>query len=158
MSYSIGKSGRRARNLLALGVLVIVSCDNPLEVSDCPDQVQITMSAGTTPEIDWTPRCHLSGLTVSTYGDLNVWIIHSPPQYIVCSDYGGGCNTQLNTLYPPIRFGVLPRDAFQDLPPPNEQARPLNVGWPYAVRLDRAGRPTPFAAVDTFVVSASAAR
>lgn len=148
------------RELLAVGLVAVVSCNNPLAVSDCPDEVQITMSAGTTPEIDWTPRCHLYALTVSTYGDANVWIIHGPPQYLICSDYGP-CPTPLNTLYPPIRFGVVPRDAFQDVPPPNQQAPPLNVGWPYAVRLQRAGGAADrelFLAIDTFVVAAPPGR
>ena len=144
------------RSLLVLGLLALVSCKNPLEVSDCPDQIQITMSAGTTPEIDWTPRCHLYALTVSTYGNSNVWLIHGPPQYLICSDYSRSCPSSLNTLYPPIRYGVVPRDAFQDLPPPKQQAPPLNVGWPYAVRLQRAGGAASqelFLAVDTFVVT-----
>lgn len=148
----------RTRWLGALCLLTLATCKNPLAVSDCPDQVQISVSAGTTPEIDWTPRCHLYAMTVSTYGNANVWIIHGPPQFVICSDDGGGCPTSLNTLYPPIRFGVVPRDAFQDVPPPPEPAAPLNVGWPYAILLQRAGgpsSPTPYFATDTFVVSAT---
>ncbi len=146
------------RALLALGALAIVSCKNPLAVSDCPDQVQVTMTAGTTPEIDWTPRCHLYALNISTYGDYNVWSIHGPPEFLICPDDGTSCPAPLNTLYPPIRYGVVPRDAFQDLPPPGQQAPPLNVGWPYTVRLERAGRFTSqetFLAVDTFVLTAA---
>ena len=70
----------------------------------------------------------------------------------------GACPSPLNTLYPPIRYGVVPRDAFQDVPPPNEQAPPLNVGWPYAVRLQRAGGAADrelYLAIDTFVVAAT---
>ena len=149
------------RELLAVGLVAVVSCDNPLAVSDCPDEVQITMSAGTTPEIDWTPRCHLYALTVSTYGDANVWIIHGPPQYLICPDDGRACPSALNTLYPPIRYGVVPHDVFQDVPPPDEQAPPLNVGWPYAVRLQRAGGAADrklYFAIDTFVVAATGGR
>jgi hypothetical protein len=144
------------RELIGLGILALLSCKNPLEVSDCPDQVQISMSAGITPEIDWTPRCHLYALTVSTYGDANVWSIHGPPQYLICPDDGGSCPSPLNTLYPPIRFGVVPRAAFQDVPPPGQQAPPLNLGWPYAVRLERSLGPATqelFLAIDTFVVA-----
>ena len=141
---------------LVLGLLAIAACKDPLAVSDCPDQVQITVGAGTTPEIDWTPRCHLYVVTISAYGS-NYWIIHGPPQFLICSDDGGGCPVPLNTLYPPIRFGVVPRDAFQDVPPPGQQAAPLHLGWPYEIRLERTGRRSDLTgfAIDTFVVSAA---
>jgi hypothetical protein len=146
------------RSAAALGFVAVVACANPLEVSDCPAQVQITVSSGTTPEIDWTPRCRLSSLTVSAYGS-NYWIVHSPPQFLICPDYGGSCPKSLNTLYPPIRFGVVPRDAFQAVPPPGEQAAPLHLGWPYEIRLARAGprltHDQMSLAVDTFVVTAA---
>jgi hypothetical protein len=147
----------RTSTVLALGCLTVIACRNPLEVSDCPDQVQITMTSGTTPDIDWTPRCHLYALTVSAYGS-NVWIVHGPPQFLICPDDGGSCPAALNTLYPPIRFGVIPRDAFQDLPPPGQQVAPLHLAWPYEIRLQRAGRLTTeqmLLAVDTFVVTAA---
>jgi hypothetical protein len=65
-----------------------------------------------------------SGLRVrETYGNHNVWSIHSPPQYIVCSDYGDSCDKSLNTLYPPIRFGVVPGDSFSISRPPTSRCR-----------------------------------
>ena len=150
-----------SRLLLLIPLLLYAAaCRNPLAVSDCPEEIEITVSAGTTPEIDWTPRCHLQGLYVWTpYGNATGWSIHGPPEYLICSDYGGGCNGQpLNTLYPPIRWGLVPEDAFQAFPHPGETVPPLRVGWPYVVHLSRANGSVgvgSWSAVDTFVVTAA---
>src|SRR5437867_3891214 len=106
----------RTRDLLLIGLLGVVSCRDPFAVSDCPDDVEITVSAGTTPEIDWTPRCHLAVLSlVSEYERSNVWSISGRRHDYTCAD-NTGCASPLNTLYPPIRYNVVPRDAFQDFP------------------------------------------
>ena len=143
----------RARFLGLLAPLVLLSCDNPLELSDCPNQVEITVSGGTTPMIDWMPRCHLSRVLVSEPGDYNVWGLHSPPQFIICSDDGGGCTVGLNTLYPPLRYGAVPRNAYQDLPPGGEQPSALVAGYPYTFRLYRANTDPMLLAVDTFTIT-----
>jgi hypothetical protein len=137
---------------LLLVPLLLLGCRNPLEVSDCPDQLEIVVSSGTRPTIDWTPRCHLYALYVQAPGDYNLWSIHGPPRLIVCGDDGQPCPPGINTLYPPIGYGVVPREAFQDLPPPAETAPSLVAGYPYTFRLYRTG--DQFAvAVDTITIS-----
>ena len=146
----------RTLAILMVGLLAVMSCEDPLAVSDCPDQVQISVGAGTTPEIDWTPRCHLVGLLItSTYTGGTVWSIGGP-QRGVCGDDGQQCYWR-NTLYPPIRYGVVPQDAVQDFPP-DQKPQALRVGWPYELRLRRGGRALPrevWLAVETFVVTAT---
>ena len=58
----------RTLAILMVGLLAVISCGDPLAVSDCPDQVQISVGAGTTPEIDWTPRCSV-GVSPTRAGD-----------------------------------------------------------------------------------------
>jgi len=132
---------QRTRQLFLVAFLAVISCTNPLDVSDCPDQVQITISTGPTPEIDWTPRCHLSQLAVeSVYERSNEWIIIGRVKYRTCGD--GRCDTYFNTLYPPIRYGMVPHDASQAFPLPSDPTPRLNIGWPYTVRLARSPAPT----------------
>ena len=122
---------------LAVVILGLVSCKDPFTVSDCPDEVQITVSDGPSPEIEWTPRCHLFQLRVeSTWERSTEWVITGLVRYRTCGD--GRCDTHYNTLYPPIRYGVLPNDAIQAFPLPSDPTPTLNAGWPYTVRLSRS--------------------
>jgi hypothetical protein len=145
---------RRTLAVFLVGLLAVIACKDPLAASDCPDQVQISVSPGTTPEFDWTPRCHLVGLLItSTYTGGTVWSLGGP-QHGVCGDEGGDCYWR-NTLYPPIRYGVVPRDAQQTFPP-DQKPEALRVGWPYEVRIWRGGRALPrevWLAVEAFVVT-----
>ena len=144
----------RALAVLMVGLVAVISCKDPLAVSDCPDQVQLSVGDGTTPEIDWTPRCHLVGLLItSTYTGGTVWSIGGP-QRGTCGDDGQECYWR-NTLYPPIRYGVVPGDAVQNFPP-DQKPQALTVGWPYEVRIWRGGAPSRevWLAVEAFVVSA----
>jgi hypothetical protein len=130
----------RTRQLLAVVILVLLSCKNPFQVSDCPDELQITVGEGPTPEIDWTPRCHLFELSVeSVYERSNEWTITGRVKYRTCGD--GRCDTYYNTLYPPIRYGAVPRDASQAFPLSSDPTPTLNIGWPYTVRLSRSPAP-----------------
>jgi hypothetical protein len=145
---------QRTLAIFIVGLLAGLSCRDPLAVSDCPDQVQVSVGAGPTPEIDWTPRCHLVGLLITAYGG-TVWSIGGPQQG-TCGDDGQVCYWR-NTLYPPIRYGVVPRDVVQ-LFPPDQAPQALRIDWPYELRLSRGGRALPgevWLAVDTFVVTAT---
>ena len=152
----------RTRDLLLIGLFGVVSCRDPFALSDCPDDIEITVSAGTTPEIDWTPRCHLAVLyLVSEYERSNVWSISGRRHDYTCAD-NTGCASPLNTLYPPIRYNVVPRDAFQDFPI-SGQPQALRLGWPYTVHLRRSGPVSSrevaevWLAVHTFYVTATPA-
>ncbi|MGH7752283.1 MAG: hypothetical protein ACREN5_05675 [Gemmatimonadales bacterium] len=143
----------RARYLGLLAPLLCLSCDNPLAVSDCPEQVEIVVGAGPRPSIDWVPRCRGYWLLVQAPGDLNLWSIHGPPQLVICPDDGGPCPLSLNTLHPPVQYGVVPRDAYQDLPFGGEQAPSLVVGYPYTFRLYRTNATPALMAIDTFTIT-----
>lgn len=145
----------RALAVMMVGLLAVISCKDPMAVSDCADQVQINVGAGTTPEIDWTPRCHLVGLLItSTYTGETMWSIGGP-QHGTC---GGGQTCYWgNTLYPPIRYGVVPRDVVQHFPL-DQKPQTLTIGWPYEVGISRGGNALPrevWLAVDSFVVTAT---
>ena len=140
---------------LVVCVPALISCQDPLAVNDCPAQVEITLSAGATPDIDWAPRCHVNGLLIfSAYTGATIWTVYAEPP-VTCDD-NGNCTKARNTLYPPVRYGVVPPGSSQSFPVAGAPPAPLLVGWPYSIYLRRANPPDPrevWLAADTFVVS-----
>jgi len=83
-----------------------------LSGAECTGPVDVSVSAGTTPTISWTPRCRL-GLVGVEAEDGDVWVITTPGR---------------NGINAAVRYGIVPSGATSDAP-----AVPLIAGQPYNV-------------------------
>lgn len=119
---------------LPLLVLVLASCTVLLGCSDdststaelleCTGEVNVSVSAGTTPQFSWSPACRLFFLIVEPAASgTDLWSIISEGA---------------NRIAPPVRYGTVPADA-EELDPPT----PLLAGTAYKVVVARYTGPGP---------------
>jgi hypothetical protein len=91
-------------------------------VQECTGPVTVSVSSGTTPTFDWTPRCSLF-LVLVEQGASDRWLVLSPGA---------------NGIPPPVQYGVLPPGASQE-----DVAIPLAAGQTYDIVLGRWTGPGP---------------
>ena len=91
---------------------------------ECSGPVTITVSAGTTPDFAWTPRCRLFFLIVEpSASGQDLWSI---------------ITEGANNISPSVRYGTVPTGA-QELDPP----APLVAGTAYKVAVAQYTGPGP---------------
>jgi hypothetical protein len=105
--------------LSCVGLLLSTGCSNPLGDGSCHD-VTITVSAGTTPRFDWSPRCSITELVVHSATPPWAWDIKTQG---------------FNGITPPIRYGVDP-PGVEDISPKGH-ADTLTAGYPASVVISR---------------------
>jgi len=92
----------RCRVPLLTVTAALVSCGpsepaTPVALSVCPDSVMVTITAGTTPQISWTPACRLSEIQVADSVNASfVWLV------------GRHASPADNLIVPPVTYGVPP--------------------------------------------------
>jgi hypothetical protein len=81
----------------------------------------VSVSAGITPRIDWSPQCGITHLVVVSVGS------DGQPEFLVWSFSA----SELAPVGPSVRYGVLPDGAILEGP-----TRPLVSGATYRVTLE----------------------
>jgi hypothetical protein len=113
--------GRRSLVVAAL----LLSCSGGMQevpLEDCPgDQVDVTVSAGLSPTISWTPACGIGSLDLfPTAGGSSLWVLYTGDQALQ------------NPCHSGIRYGQAPAGALEVTGPV-----PLTAGTQYTVALYR---------------------
>ena len=111
------------RRTTALAVLFsgLLGCKDATAPAACEGPLQVAVSPGATPSINWSPTCGISYLVVmaapASPGALEttVWGFTVP---------------ELTPLGPDVRYGRLPRGAKEMVPP-----QPLRAGAEYRILL-----------------------
>ncbi len=94
----------------------------PEELTDCPAQVTLDLSAGKTPTFSWTPACGLAVLAVEAVnGGADQWSIVTPG---------------MNAIEPGVRYGEVPDGATEAT-----VSVPLASGTSYRVTVSRFTNP-----------------
>ena len=112
------------KTVVAVGgaLLLVPAChdEGPSPLAHCPDSVAVSVGAGTTPTIGWTPSCRASRVIVDPNSDVvDAWILAT------VGDTDG--------LAPPIRYGASPNGSTTMFGP-----EALQTGMFYRVRILRA--------------------
>lgn len=101
--------------------------DGPTErLAECTEPVTVSVTAGTTPMISWTPACGIGFLTVRRPVSVTTGF-EMEPQWTISSDG--------RLIGPPVRYGVRPRGTTQPVAP-----RQLVAGVSYDVVVDMSGQ------------------
>lgn len=135
---------RRVVTLSILSAAIITACEDstgpvPRENRCETGGVQVTVTAGPSPELSWDPACSVAVLTVYRQDGPYVWSVGSE-QHLWDDDNDDP--NRANVITPPISYGITP--------PATEirrAAEPLESGQTYVVRLSRFA-PRPFAQPD----------
>jgi hypothetical protein len=114
--------------LLAVAAALLAGCDDDPagvrendEVVDCGDDVasvEITVSGGASPVIDWSPRCRVTLLLVEE-GAHDIWSLRG--------------DEDANDVEPPVTYGVAPQGLT------GAEAEPLRAGHTYEIILWHTG-------------------
>jgi hypothetical protein len=120
---SLAPVSQRRRRTLVFGLLVIACGDptRPPDITPCfIDPVEVSVGAGTVPEISWTPACGISALAVEEVGaaapESTKWRVHRSQ----------------TLLQPPVRYGSPPNGSTDVVEVP---ATSLETGRTYRVIL-----------------------
>lgn len=107
--------------LLPLLVNALLGCSSPEEVDGCFGDVDVSVIRSNPPSLSWEPGCGISNLAVIDAANETMWLIHA--------------HLGENTIVPPVRFGVVPDGALEEIP-----SRQLQHGNSYIVRVFRLRR------------------
>ncbi len=105
----------------ALVLASVIGCSGPSEFDPCSGDVTVSVVRFDPPRLSWEPGCGLSSLDLVDAADRSMWQILAD---------GGE-----NILVPPITFGIVPKNA-------TEQVEPTQFlhGNGYVVRVYRTHR------------------
>jgi hypothetical protein len=109
----LGRARRLANFRLSILVAVVVAAcgeEVPTNVAQDCDNPVLTVTAGSIPEISWEPACFVSIVVVDQDGTRETEG-RRRPAWVIAS---GG---QVNRVEPPIRYGRVPENGIQLVPP-----------------------------------------
>ena len=136
ISSSARAVGSRLRLALFIGISLLITtilvstCGTPagIDPDACGDNVQISVSAGPTPDVSWIPHCTIGQLTIDSAPEIPetreahfVWFLNSP-----LNDKGA----RTNRISSPARYSSRPPGVTVEIEP-----RPLVPSIHYRVTL-----------------------
>lgn len=121
--------------LAAGAVLVVVACsDSTNPTKDCPENVVVTVSAGTTPQFSWTPACRAYQVSVNDA---------SGPIWAMGFNFANPAKT--NAITSPVTFGDTLAIGDSLAPPPPDALTPGQAYTFHVIGLNAVGQTVPMA-------------
>src|SRR5215211_6849418 len=89
--------------VLPLASASIASCSDSTDIPPCSGDVTVSVVRFDPPKLSWEPDCGVEMLTVDDAANVTMWMIRS--------------NGTHNSLTPPVTYGVVPDEAFEEFEP-----------------------------------------
>lgn len=93
--------------LAGLAVVLAVACDSTDPADDCPTNVEVSVTGGTTPSFDWAPACRAYQVSVNDA---------TGPVWAMGFDFANPAKA--NAIRPPVAFGDSLEEGDSLAPPP----------------------------------------